>query len=154
MPSITAERRGQRSARSAERAVQLVFFFLCLSPLAASLFLSTDGTLSTFHLFGLSLPFRNLCLFRLLTGYRCPVCGMTRCFIYMIHGDPADAWRMSHAGIAVFSLCVYETLYRLFRAVFGKFPHYRLFKGIETALAGVTSAAVAFFFIAQFFITL
>jgi hypothetical protein len=154
MHNTTIKIHKPRRNPSEERATNLIFFFLCLAPLAASLFFSTNGTLCTFHLFGMAIPFRNICLFRLLTGYRCPVCGMTRCFTYLSHGNIAAAWQMSPAGVAVFALCVYETCYRFFRAVFGRFTHYNLFKFVEIALIGLTCTAVAFCFVAQFFIRL
>lgn len=142
------------SRPAADRAVSVVLCLLCTAPLAASFLASTDGSLCTFHLFSYAIPFHNICFFKLLTGYRCPVCGMTRCFTFLSHGDIVAAWQMSHSGIAVYLLCVYETIYRFFRALFGRFSYYVLFKFVEKALIGITAAAVAFCFIAQFFIML
>lgn len=76
---------------------------------------------------------------------------MTRSFTYMIHGNPAAAWHMSHAGIPLFILCAYESVYRLFRVLFGRFSSYRLFKKVETVLIVIACGAVVFFFAAQFF---
>ena len=138
------------NAPSDEKATNIVFMLLCFLPLAVSAFLSTDGTSTELHLFSLSIPMRGICLFRLMTGYRCPVCGMTRCFTYMAHGNITAAWQMSHAGIPLFILCIFETVYRLFRVLFGKFPSYRVLKTVETVLIVIVCVAIAFFFIAQF----
>lgn len=136
---------------SDEKIKHLVFWIMCSSALVASAFISTDGTTCSINIFGQSLPLRGVCLFRLLTGYRCPVCGMTRCFSYMAHGKIAAAWRISHAGLPLFLLCAYESVYRLLRLIFGKGRFYKFFKGAEAALVVIACAAVAFFFAAQFF---
>lgn len=136
--------------RFSEKVMHFVFFLLCISPLAVAALLSTDGNFCTFHLFGLSVPLRGVCFFRLITGYRCPVCGMTRCFTYMSHGNIAAAWHMSHAGVPLYLLCIYESVYRLLLMIFAKFAFYRVFKVIEIVLLVIVCAAVAFFFVAQF----
>lgn len=136
--------------RPDEKIKHLVFWLMCSSAIAMSALISTDGTFSSIHIFGLTVPLRGVCLFRLLTGYRCPVCGMTRCFSYMAHGKIAAAWHMSHAGIPLFLLCSYESIYRLLRLIFGKFRFYKVFKIIETVLIIISCAAVAFFFAVQF----
>lgn len=133
-----------------EKVMHLVFFLMCLLPLAVSALILTDGAVSELRVFGLSLPLRSVCYFKLVTGYRCPVCGMTRCFAYMSHGNIAAAWHMSHAGIPMFFLCAYESVYRLSRLIFGKFRLYHIFKTIETVMIIIVCAAVAIFFLAQF----
>lgn len=141
-------------------AVDTTFFLLCFLPLAVSLLLTTDGVVSTLHLFGASVPLRNICIFRLATGYRCPVCGMTRCFAYLAHGNLPAAWHLSHAGVPLFFLCLYEGAYRLFRMAqslfvrrFPALPAFlpRACRALEAAGLAVVCASVAFFFAAQFF---
>jgi hypothetical protein len=39
-----------------------------------------------------------LCLWRALTGIRCPGCGLTRAFVYMGHLKPLDAFEMHWLG--------------------------------------------------------
>lgn len=136
--------------RPDDKIKHLVFWLMCSSAIAASACISTDGTFSTIHIFGLSVPLRGICFFRLFTGYRCPVCGMTRCFSYMAHGKIAAAWQMSHAGIPLFLLCAYESIYRLARLIFRKFRFYKAFIVIEAILIVISCAAVVFFFAAQF----
>lgn len=140
-----------------QRVVDTVFLLLCLLPLAVSFLLTTDGFVSTLHAFGRAFALRTECFFLLATGYRCPVCGMTRCFACLSHGKFAQAWEMSHAGVAVYFLCVYETVYRLLRLL-RPFPRrefpaglLRACRAAEAALLAVTSFGVVFFFLAQFF---
>lgn len=143
--------------RAEQRVVDTVFLLLCLLPLAVSLLLTTDGSVSTLHAFGRAFPLRTECVFLLATGYRCPVCGMTRCFAYLSHGDFAAAWRMSHAGVTVYFLCVYETAYRSLRLL-RPFPRrefpagfLRACRAAEAVLLAAAAFSVAFFFAAQFF---
>ena len=35
------------------------------------------------------------CLFRLVTGFYCPGCGLTRALHALVHFDPIGAWRMN-----------------------------------------------------------
>lgn len=132
------------------KAVHIVLFLLCLVPLAASLFITTDGNFSTFHFFAFSKVINNVCIFKLVTGYRCPVCGMTRCFAYMSHGNFIGAWRMSHAGVGVYFLCVFECIYRLLRILI-KIPFLKVFMRVEAAFIATAGAATVFFFVIQFF---
>lgn len=135
---------------SGEKAEHAVLFLLCFFPLAASLFITTDGNFSTFHFFSFSKVINNVCVFKLVTGYRCPVCGMTRCFAYMSHGDINGAWRMSHAGVGVYFLCVYECIYRLLR-IFTRIPFLKIFKTAEAVFLAAAGTATLFFFVIQFF---
>ena len=55
---------------------------------------------------GHSLP--PLCAFRLVTGRRCPGCGMTRGFLYMFRGDILNALRANHLTPVAFVLAARE----------------------------------------------
>jgi hypothetical protein len=52
------------------------------------------------------------CLFKDLTGFNCPTCGMTRSFISVGHGDFYGAMKYNLGGILAFALCVQEALIR------------------------------------------
>jgi hypothetical protein len=140
----------QVRSKADEKAKHLVFVVICLLPIAVSALLTTDGVYSTLHLFGFSMQIHNICIFRLLTGYRCPVCGMTRCFTYMTHGNIVAAWHMSHAGVPLYLFCVYESAYRLLRLFFARLPVLKVLKIVETVFLTIVCASVIFFFIAQF----
>jgi hypothetical protein len=49
-----------------------------------------------------------LCAFRLVTGRRCPGCGMTRGFLYMFRGDLVNAIRANHLTPVAFVLAARE----------------------------------------------
>jgi hypothetical protein len=49
-----------------------------------------------------------LCAFRLVTGRRCPGCGMTRGFLYMFRGDLRSAVRANHLTPVAFVLTARE----------------------------------------------
>jgi len=136
--------------KSDERAKHVVFLLLCILPLAVSTMLTTDGIYSIFHLFGYSMQIHNICIFRVLTGYRCPVCGMTRCFTYMTHGNIIGAWHMSHAGVPLYLFCIYESAYRLLRLFVARPPFLKVLKVVEVVFLTIVCVAVVFFFIAQF----
>ena len=58
---------------------------------------------------GLGIP----CVFRLVTGYRCPGCGMTHAAMALIHGQPKTAFRENPLSLSVVPLLL---LYRAYRA--------------------------------------
>lgn len=131
--------------------MNIIFFVMCVSPVIASFFISTNGHACVTEIFGLRFPLVGICIFKVVTGYNCPVCGMTRCFSFISHADFISAWHMSHAGITVYLLCVFEAVYRLLRVIFGNLVYRKPVRIIEAILITVTCAAVAFCFIAQFF---
>ena len=45
-----------------------------------------------------------LCAFRLVTGHRCPGCGMTRGFLYMFRMEPLNALRANPMSPVVFAI--------------------------------------------------
>lgn len=59
---------------------------------------------------GITTP--GLCFWRLSTGFDCPGCGLTRCFVAMAHADWAAAWHYHPAGMALFVLVVAQLPYR------------------------------------------
>lgn len=138
-------------SKSNEKSVHIVLFLLCLFPLAASLFITTDGSFSTLHFFAISKRINNICIFKIFTGYRCPVCGMTRCFAFMSHGSIVNAWHMSHAGVALYFLCIYECIYRFMRIIFARIPFLKVFMKLEAVFLITVGIAVVFFFVIQFF---
>ena len=57
-------------------------------------------------------PLPELCMARRLTGLSCPGCGLTRCFISIMHGDLAAAWQYNSAGLLLFGLMVAQIPFR------------------------------------------
>ena len=63
-----------------------------------------------------------LCAFRLVTGHRCPGCGMTRGFLYMFRLEPLNALRanpLSPLVFAITAMSVSESAHRILRATEG-----------------------------------
>jgi hypothetical protein len=56
------------------------------------------------RVFGVTLP--SFCLFRNLTGWRCPGCGLTRSFVFLGHGHPIDALRMHPLGPLLYLVAI------------------------------------------------
>lgn len=133
----------------AERGTSLTFFLLAFLPVLASFFLTTDGRLTTAHLGAISIPLRTVCVFHLLTGYNCPVDGMTRTFAFMGHGQLAEALRMSLPGVLLYVFCLLEIPLRGVWLVRGRMP--RILRVLEPVLFGTVGAVDAVFFLAQFF---
>lgn len=53
----------------------------------------------------------TLCPFRLLTGWRCPLCGMTHSWNAALHGRWADAFASHPVAPLVLPLCVAATVW-------------------------------------------
>lgn len=145
---MTRTFRLSRWALGTDRNSSLLFFLLALLPVAASFFLTTDGSLTTAHIGGLSVPLRTVCLFELTTGYRCPVCGMTRTFAFMGHGQFARAWQMSAPGVLLYLFCLFEIPLRGIWLLRGRMS--RVLRVLEPALFAAVGTVDAVFFIAQF----
>lgn len=60
------------------------------------------------QLTGIGIP----CVFRLVTGYRCPGCGMTHAAMALLHGQPRTAWRENPLSLTVMPLMLFYGMYR------------------------------------------
>ena len=86
----------------------------------ASRFLGATGPRGDITIRGRRLP--PMCAFRLVTGHRCPSCGMTRGFLYMFRLEPLNAMRanpMSPVIFAITATSVAESAQRLLRVTEG-----------------------------------
>ena len=81
------------------RAVGRLTACIVLLGLAYALFIQCTG---------IGIP----CLFRLVTGYRCPGCGMTHAAMALIHGQPKTAFRENPLSVTVVPLLGIYGLYR------------------------------------------
>ena len=57
-------------------------------------------------LFGHPLP--ATCIFRMVTGFRCPGCGLTRSFTFLGHDQVLDAFRMHPLGPFLYLLMLHQ----------------------------------------------
>ena len=81
------------------RAVGRLTARIALLGLAYALFIQCTG---------LGIP----CVFRLVTGYRCPGCGMTHAAMALIHGQPKTAFRENPLSLSVVPLLLLYGAYR------------------------------------------
>ena len=140
----------RKTERDDERALHLVYLLMPAIVLAASFIMSTDGALNSVDLFGLKIPVRIPCIFKFFTGFNCPACGMTRCFIYMSHLNLERAFEMNHAGVLLYALCVFEVPYRAAMLIFGHIPLQQVLKIFELSLFIAFVVLDIFFFLWQF----
>ena len=91
-----AEVQGTEECR---RAVGSLTARIVLLGLAYALFIQCTG---------LGIP----CVFRLVTGYRCPGCGMTHAAMALIHGQPKIAFRENPLSLSVVPLLLLYGAYR------------------------------------------
>jgi hypothetical protein len=88
-------------------------FFSALLMLAAS----SSVNFGKVTLFGFTIP--SLCMFHNLTGFDCPGCGITRSFIYALHGQWYNSYLMHIWGIPLAAIIVFQIPYRIWRAAGG-----------------------------------
>ena len=86
----------------------LITAFFVLMLVVTVTFEPSDANLSVF---GYELP--STCLWRGLTGWRCPGCGLTRAFTFMGHLQPMEAFRVHVLGPPMYVLAVVYTIKRL-----------------------------------------
>jgi Protein of unknown function (DUF2752) len=68
-------------------------------------------------LFGYTIP--SLCMFHNLTGFDCPGCGITRSFIYALHGQWYNSYLMHLWGIPLAAIVSFQIPYHIWRAAGG-----------------------------------
>lgn len=65
----------------------------------------------------LGTPLPELCMMKRMSGWGCPGCGMTRCFISLAHGDVRAALHYNPAGLLLFAVMAFQIPYRLTQLV-------------------------------------
>jgi hypothetical protein len=70
----------------------------------------------------------SFCTFRNFTGHPCPGCGMTRAWVFMIHGQLGDALRVNPFGAFLFVWTLLAIIYLGARS-FAGLPALRLSLG-------------------------
>jgi hypothetical protein len=65
----------------------------------------------------LGTPLPELCMMKRMTGWGCPGCGMTRCFISLAHGDVRAALHYNPAGFLLFAMMAFQIPFRLMQLV-------------------------------------
>lgn len=132
--------------------LHLVLLLLCLVPLSASFILATDASAVYFrfdipeYLNILQLP----CVFKAATGYDCPACGMTRCFIFMNRLDIADAYSMNKAGVLLWFFCIFQVAYRSLLLIRARIPLKKLVQPFQAVCLVAFGIFLFYDFIIQF----
>ena len=77
------------------------------------------GSVNTGHIqiFGYTIP--SLCMFKNITTLDCPGCGITRSFVYAVHGMWYQSYMMHLWGIPLAGFLVSQIPYRIWRAAGG-----------------------------------
>ena len=70
--------------------------------------------------FGMEMP--TVCQFKVVTGYPCPGCGLTRSFCFMARGSLKAAFDANWLGPPMFAFVAAQVPYRIFTLVRGRRP--------------------------------
>jgi len=91
----------------------MVILLICIAVLVFSMLLQIeDGEL---HLFGLKWPHR--CLLYEMTGIKCALCGLTRSFSSLAHGDWHQSMRFHVLGPIIFAFTCFQVPYRIYGVI-------------------------------------
>ncbi len=66
---------------------------------------------------GKTVPLPPGCMFRTLTGFQCPGCGLTRSFVAMPRGEFRTALRLNPMGPFLYVVCLLQIPYRIIELV-------------------------------------
>ena len=91
--------------------LHVVFLVLCGAVLLLAVVLEVQDR-NRVRLPGISAPLPELCTFKRSFGVGCPGCGLTRCFISVVHGNVVDAWLYNPAGLFFFLVVAFQVPYR------------------------------------------
>jgi hypothetical protein len=148
--NVSLEFSVRKNLFSGDGPAHLAYFLICLPTLVISAIMSTNGKVNWVNFPQFSVPLRAPCMFKFLTGFNCPACGMTRSFIYMSHFNIGAAFAMNHAGPLLYALCVFEVPYRLTLLLRGHVPLQKFFHVFEILLFASFVCVDLFFFLWQF----
>jgi hypothetical protein len=91
----------------------IVILLLCLAILVISLLLqNNEGEL---YLFGFKWPHR--CLLYETFGIKCALCGLTRSFCSLAHGNLLESLRFHSLGPLIFAFTLFQVLYRIYGVI-------------------------------------
>lgn len=96
--------------RAGEKAYHLILLLVCAGVLAASFILRPNG--EGLSLFGYRWPF--YCWLHETLGVRCALCGMSRSFCSLAHGDIGASFGFHRLGPFVFTLFCLQVPYRMY----------------------------------------
>jgi hypothetical protein len=93
-------------------------------------------------------PIHMVCAARAHFGIPCPTCGFTRGFVLSLHGDFAQAWRLSPSG-PLFAIALLGAMLVCFafailqsRGMHARLPHFRTWVQAGALVYGLTGTIV------------
>lgn len=103
-----------QSASSKHRLVfHIVILLLCAAILVFSLLLRIEE--GELYLFGFKWP--HHCLLYEITGIKCALCGLTRSFCSLAHGDWLQSMRFHFPGPIIFGFTCFQIPYRIYGVI-------------------------------------
>lgn len=92
-----------------------MFFFGMASAVMAMSFLMRVVGSDLVYLPGIHIPLPESCSARILFGFDCPACGMTRAFISISHGQFANAWQFNPASFVVYAFVAAQLPWQIYQ---------------------------------------
>ncbi|UCE40434.1 MAG: DUF2752 domain-containing protein [Candidatus Aminicenantes bacterium] len=90
----------------------LVIFIVCFGILAGCLVLTPPEKGSPCVQIG-DIPLPGICMFRSVTGFPCPGCGLLRSMVSAMHGDVARSLEYHRLGLVTILYIILQFLFRL-----------------------------------------
>ncbi len=116
----------------------IIILLLCVAILTGSLLLQlNEGEL---YLFGFKWPHR--CLLYETFGIKCALCGLTRSFCSLAHGNLRQALRLHNLGPAIFVFICFQIPYRIYALVIRPKKMNRKLTKINLSLTVMLFAAI------------
>lgn len=116
----------------------IVILLLCLAILVISLLLqNNEGEL---YLFGFKWPHR--CLLYETFGIKCALCGLTRSFSSLAHGNLLASLRFHTLGPIIFAFTLFQVPYRIYGVIIHPRAMSRKLKKINLSLAVTISILI------------
>ena len=78
------------------------------------------------------------CIFHEITGLLCPGCGITRCFLSILHGDFVQAFRYNRLVFCLLPLAIIYFIYWLYNYIIGNDDYYKISNKISIFLVVIT----------------
>ena len=78
------------------------------------------------------------CIFHELTGLLCPGCGITRCFISILHGDFVKAFHYNRLVFCMLPFALIYFIYLLYNYIIGNDKYYKIGNKVSILLAVIT----------------
>ncbi|MGD9161574.1 MAG: DUF2752 domain-containing protein [Desulfobacteraceae bacterium] len=102
---------------SSHKVLHYILLALCLSILAAVFTAAYIDPVFSFVTH--DPPGYGICIFKNITGYDCPGCGLTRSFLCIARGDFARSFHYHDFGIVLFAYLCLQTIIQGLYLIFG-----------------------------------